>query len=169
MPDETSGDLSSPACSMHEASDAYMGYASPEELVTQLNELLAAERAGARVALKSRRDSPSPVTDEFFRALARDEASWCSMLARHIANLGGVPTAEIGQFYPTATAISETRTRLGFLNRGQGWVARRIKEMLPRVRSERLHADLKDMLTSHERNIGVTNALIALLEPTHTD
>ncbi len=169
MADEPTSDLSSPACSMHEASDTYMGYASAAELVAELNELLAAERAGARVALKSRRETPSPVTDEYFRALARDEASWCSMLARHIADLGGVPTAAIGQFYPSAMAIAETRTRLAFLNRGQGWVVRRLKEILPRVRNDRLHADLRNMLTSHERNIGVTNGLIALLEPTHTD
>ena len=40
---------SSPACSMHEADDAYMGYAGRKELTAILTELLEAERAGVRV------------------------------------------------------------------------------------------------------------------------
>ena len=37
---------SSPACLAHEADDAYMGYATKDELASFLNELLEAERAG---------------------------------------------------------------------------------------------------------------------------
>jgi hypothetical protein len=40
-------DLSSAACSMPEADDAYMGYAGKAELAAFLNELLAGERAGS--------------------------------------------------------------------------------------------------------------------------
>lgn len=36
---------------MHEADDAYMGFAGPDELAPLLQELLEAERAGVRVAL----------------------------------------------------------------------------------------------------------------------
>src|SRR5690349_7722299 len=43
----------SPACLAHEADDAYMGYATKDELAAFLNELLEAERAGTGVALKS--------------------------------------------------------------------------------------------------------------------
>jgi hypothetical protein len=38
---------------MHEADDAYMGYAGKEELTALLNELLQAGRARARIALES--------------------------------------------------------------------------------------------------------------------
>jgi len=38
---------SSPACSMHEADDVYMGYAGKDELTAILTELLEAERAGS--------------------------------------------------------------------------------------------------------------------------
>jgi hypothetical protein len=41
--DRPVGELSSPACSMREAEDAYMGYAAKSEIVTLLDELLAAE------------------------------------------------------------------------------------------------------------------------------
>jgi hypothetical protein len=42
------GELSSPACSMHEADPAYMGYAGKHELVALLDELLEAERGVVR-------------------------------------------------------------------------------------------------------------------------
>ena len=44
---------SSPACSMHEADDSYMGYAGKGELTAILTELLEAERAGVRVTHES--------------------------------------------------------------------------------------------------------------------
>src|SRR5712692_9550662 len=46
---------SSPACSMHEADDAYMGSAGKEELTAILTELLEAERAGVRVTHETAR------------------------------------------------------------------------------------------------------------------
>ena len=52
-------DPSSPACLAHEADDAYMGYATKDELGAFLNELLEAERAGTGVALKSGRPRPA--------------------------------------------------------------------------------------------------------------
>jgi hypothetical protein len=59
----------------------------------------------------------------------------------------------VGAFYGKAMAIDELRERIVFLNRGQGWVVRRLREILPRVRDEQLHADLSEMLQSHEVNI----------------
>ena len=41
-------ELSSPACSMREADDAYMGYAGKDEIVALLDELLETERAMVR-------------------------------------------------------------------------------------------------------------------------
>src|SRR4029077_4246285 len=43
----------SPACSMHEADDVYMGYARKDELTAILTELLEAERAGVWVTHES--------------------------------------------------------------------------------------------------------------------
>src|SRR3546814_9167162 len=47
-----SEDPASPVCYAVQAEDAYMGYADRDELLDALNELIEAERAGARVALK---------------------------------------------------------------------------------------------------------------------
>jgi nitronate monooxygenase len=45
------------------------------------------------------------------------------------------------------------RERIAFLNRGQGWVVRKLREMLPKVRDDALHHDLQEMLQAHEANI----------------
>jgi nitronate monooxygenase len=61
----------------------------------------------------------------------------------------------VGAFYDKAMAISDLGERIAFLNRGQGWVVRKLREMLPRVRDDSLHADLTEMLRSHEANIAL--------------
>jgi len=85
---------SSPACSMRQADDTYMGYAGRDELVAFLNGRLEAERAGARVTLE------------------------------------------------TARAV------------------RKLREALPRVRDGGLHADLAEMLRSHESNIARASEIV---------
>ncbi len=150
-------ELSSPACSMHEAGDAYMGYAAAPELEGFLNELLEAERAGARVTLESARVAHDGPIAELLRAIHRDEARWCAMLARHLEARDVKPSPKVGAFYDKAMGIDDLRERIVFLNRGQGWVVRRLREMLPRVRDEALQADLTQMLRSHENNIDLAS------------
>jgi hypothetical protein len=144
---------------MHEADDAYMGYATTDELIAVLDELLEAERAGARVTLESARAADAGPMASLLQAIARDEATWCAMLHRHVKALGAAPSSKVGAFYDKAMAIPDLAQRLAFLNRGQGWVARRLREMLPRVRDNALHADLAEMLRSHEANIALANEL----------
>ena len=90
--DKAAIEVSSPACSMHEADDAYMGYAAKDELTALLNELLEAEHAGARVTLESARAAGSGPIAELMRSIQHDEARWCAMLADHIRALGETPT-----------------------------------------------------------------------------
>ena len=153
-------ELSSPACSMSEADDAYMGYAATEELVDFLNEMLEAERAGAQVTLKSAREAAVGPIAELMQSVQRDEARWCAMLARQLKALGETPSVKVGAFHDKAMAIPDLRERIAFLNRGQGWVVRKLREMLPRVRDDRLHADLAEMLLSHETNIALANGVV---------
>src|ERR1700756_830798 len=79
---------SSPACSMHEADDAYMGYAGKTELTAILTELLEAERAGVRVTHESALTARDGQLEELMRAIEKDEAHWCAMLAGHLRTLG---------------------------------------------------------------------------------
>ena len=140
---------------MQEAGDDYMGYADRNELTSFLNELIEAERAGARVTLDSSRAAGVGSTAKLLRAIQRDEARWCAMLVRHVKALGERPSAKTGAFYEKAMAIADLEQRILFLNRGQSWVVRRLREMLPRVRDDQLQGDLAAMLRSHEANIAL--------------
>jgi Domain of unknown function (DUF6306) len=102
--DKAAVKLSSPACSMHEADDAYMGYIGKDELTALLNELLEAEHAGARVTLESARAAGNGPIAELMRRIQRDEAHWCAMLADHVRVLGEAPSPKVGAFYGKAMA-----------------------------------------------------------------
>jgi hypothetical protein len=151
---------SSPACLAHEADDAYMGFASKTEISAFLNELLEAERAGTGVALKSAAVAESTPYADLLRDIHRDEARWCAMLLKQLKTLGEPASPRVGAFQEKALAIESLPERIAFLNRGQGWVVRKLKEMLPKVRDDALHRDLADMLQSHEANIARANAAL---------
>lgn len=148
-----SGDRASPVCYGADADDVYMGYAPRDEILAALNELLEAERAGARVALASVGDAVSADHAAMMRDIRADEARWCAMLTRQIRRLGGTPSRRCGAFRGKAMAISDPIERLAFLNRGQAWVVRKLAELTRRVRDDALHADLRQMAESHRVNI----------------
>ncbi len=156
MPDDdTASDRGtySPPCYLHEVDPAYAGYLTRAELLDLLNELLEGERAGAKASAKCLAESGEKDAQSALRVVARDEQRFCAMLARHIEALGGKPSPATGAFYGKLMAISGLAKRLAFLNRGQGWVVRRLRDALPCVQDERLHDDLKVMLQVHEENI----------------
>ena len=154
-------EYASPACYLGEADDVYSGYAPRAEIVAFLNELLEAERAGSRVTLDSAREAGQGPLADLLSAIQKDEAHWCAMLLHHVKELGAEPTPTMGAFYGKAMAIADLRERLTFLNRGQGWVVKKLKPMLLRIRDDALHADLKTMLESHEVNIAKASEVIS--------
>jgi hypothetical protein len=131
------------------------------DLIVFLNDLLEAERAGAKVALESAAEASDPVIVALLKNIQKDEAQWCAMLFRQIKLMGGEPSLRIGAFHGKAMAIRDLKERIVFLNRGQGWVVRKLREVTPRVRDEALHADLAHMLSSHVANITLANSAIA--------
>lgn len=150
----------SPVCYARHADDVYMGFASHDEMLAELNRLLEAERAGARVALISARSAPNEDHAGLMRTVRADEARWCAMLSRQIRRLGGTPSRTVGAFHAKAMAIADPIERLAFLNRGQAWVVRKLEALTPKVRDDRLHADLRAMLDSHRVNIGLAAAFM---------
>ncbi len=152
-PSSESLQLASPACLAHEMDDRYMGFAARDVLLPALNELLEAERAGARVTLATAKGIAGGDLEPLVLAIHRDEARWCGVLTRAIHQLQGAPSSKTGAFYDKAMAIPDLPARLAFLNRGQGWVVRKLKALLPTIRDEAIHADLMAMLASHERNV----------------
>jgi hypothetical protein len=148
---------SSPACLAHEGDDAYMGYATKDELAAFLNELLEAERAGTGVALRSGEAAAGTRFAGLLRDVHHDEARWCAMLLKQLKALGVPASTRVGAFQEKALAIESLPERIAFLNRGQGWVVKKLREMLPKVRDDALHRDLAEMLQSHETNIARAN------------
>jgi nitronate monooxygenase len=143
----------SPVCYAKESGDAYAGYATRDELLAFLNELLEAERAGARITARSATEATDAATRALLREIQKDEARWCAMLLKRIAHLEGEASPRVGAFYEKCLAIPDLPARIAFINRGQGWVVKKLREMLPKVRDDGLHADFTAMLVSHEENI----------------
>jgi hypothetical protein len=152
----------SPPCYLREVDPAYAGYLTRPEILELLNELLEGERAGARAATQCLGESKDKVAHSTLRRIAIDEARFCAMLSRHIRELGGMPSPATGRFYGKLMAIAGLTNRVAFLNRGQGWVVRRLRDALPRVRDDRLYEDLKVMLEAHEGNIRRCDRLLRL-------
>ncbi len=153
----------SPACSAHEIAPDYFGAVpplSPEEVIGLLNLLLEAERAGARVlaAFLDDYERDTPAWRQL-SAVQRDEARNCAILIDLIRRLGGTPSAATGDFLGKALAVEGKTARLQFLNRGQGWVARKIVEALPNVQEDFVRGALSAMHESHLLNIEACEAL----------
>ncbi len=127
--------------------------ASREEVLAALNELLEAERAGARVTMETARDIPPSELATLVHDIHKDEVRWCSMLMRTIKALEGTSSSATGAFWGKAMAIPDVEQRLSFLNRGQAWVVRRLQALIPRVHEAQIRADLVTMLEAHTKNI----------------
>jgi len=133
----------------------------PDALLAELNILLEAERAGAKVALASRKGAAGPAHTALMDVVRADEARWCAMLSRQIRRLGGVPSGATGAFHEKALAIADPLERLAFLNRGQVWVVRRLDALMPLANDAALRVDLREMAESHRANIGRTEVFLA--------
>ena len=152
-PAEQPATYSSPPCFMHELDDIALGYIGRDELLALLNELLEAERAGAKVVGRLSTAAPDAAMATVLRGIAHDEGTFCAMLSRQIAQLGGTPSQVTGAFHDKVMALPDLHARLDLLNRGQGWVVRKLREALPRIRDDALRQELREMLDVHECNI----------------
>ncbi len=127
-------------------------------LVAMLDELLEAERAGARVASEMAAEvSDDPELQRLIAHIRRDDAHWCSVLVDAIRSLDAEPTRATGVFYEKAMAIDDLAERLAFLNRGQRWVVRKLQALLPTLADRDMHHALSLMLVAHEKNIGAVD------------
>jgi hypothetical protein len=143
----------SPPCALPDADPVYSGYLPTSEIIDLLNVLLEGERAGARGINEVCLPLAAAAATADLRAVALDEGRFCTMLYRHIVRLGGVPSTAIGDFVDKLAAVDAFDERLALLNRGQAWVVRKLRAVLPRIADSDLRADLAEMLVVHERNI----------------
>ncbi|KVR52077.1 2-nitropropane dioxygenase [Burkholderia ubonensis] len=131
-----------------------------DALLAVLDELLEAERAGARVASETAAEIHDPELHRLVAGIRLDEAHWCSMLVDAIRSLNATPTRKTGAFYEKAMAIDDLAERMAFLNRGQRWVVRKLQALLPTLDNPEIHHALTLMLVSHEKNIGHVDACL---------
>ncbi|HCL86468.1 MAG TPA: 2-nitropropane dioxygenase [Comamonadaceae bacterium] len=138
-----------------------------DALAVRLNELLEAERAGARITLESARalQPDQEALRPLIEAIHDDEVKWCGMLLRALRSLGAQPSSRTGDFYQRAMAVQDLGERLAFLNRGQGWVARKVRELLAELEHEELRAGLDAMLQGHQDNLALVNNRLGLDAP----
>ncbi|WP_417283146.1 DUF6306 domain-containing protein [Comamonas sp.] len=149
-------ELSSPVCYAPEFERARNA-----ELIESLNELLEAERAGVRVTAQTLAQVQDPATRSLVEAVYRDEVQWCTMLLHAIRAMDGKSSTRTGDFFQKAMAIVDVNERLAFLNRGQAWVAKKLRELLPMVEDPVLNQNLARMLDSHVGNLDKVNEHLA--------
>lgn len=133
-------------------------------LLALLDELLAAERAGVRVASALRDDHPPGPIRTLLGVVHIDEAESCRLLANAIRALGEKPSSRVGDFAERALAIEGARERLAFLQRGQRWVVRRLEEAIPRTASSEVGDALREVLEIHRRNVAACEEVLASLD-----
>lgn len=134
---------------------------SHEEFAALLNELLEAERAGAR-ALSAWLDE-LPVESAAWprlRLVQRDEARNCAQLIDLLIGMGEKPSLKTGDFARRARATSGWAQRLALLDRGQAWVVRRIAAALPRLADSPAREVLARMRDEHRDSIAACEALL---------
>ncbi|WP_286186463.1 DUF6306 domain-containing protein [Acidovorax cavernicola] len=146
-------EVSSPVCYADELDTVYREAGDREALLAALNELLEAERAGARITLRSAAETDDLALQRLVTDIHRDEVRWCGVLIDAIQSLPATPSTRTGAFYERAMAVPELGARLALLNRGQGWVVRKLQALLPRIGDARIHGELTAMLVSHQQNI----------------
>jgi hypothetical protein len=145
-------EYASSPCYQHEFDESPFATLCNAALAARLNELLEGERAGARALLDLKKPKSEPLGAALDQ-VARDEARFCSMLARQIERLGGTPSRETGVFYEKLMARETLNDKLRLLDRGQSAVVGVLDELLPQIRDAQLRADLEEMREVHVRNI----------------
>ena len=145
--------FASPACSRHELDEAGFRGMDRSGVLSQLNELLEGERAGARGLRDTRAEFSDAELGRVIEEVGRDEARYCAMLTRHIERLGGTPSRETGVFYDKLLQRPDTVARLELLDRGQQAVVRALERLLALTLDAELRADLEEMRDRHVHNI----------------
>ncbi len=128
-----------------------------EEIITRLNELLEAERAGVEAAAALQRAQAKGITDTELKKFGEDEASACAGLHRAILRYGGQPSTETGDFGRKVAALETEGERLNLMARGQAWVVKRLDVLLGLPLDPEAQAFLVEMREEHLENIDACN------------
>lgn len=117
-----------------------------------LQDLLSAERAGARVAGESLQHCDDPAQRTLLEQIRQGEIDSCKRVLNCLNHLGVEPNRETGAFYAKAMAIESLDERLAFVDKGQQWVIRKLREYLPGCTDAFIRSEMEKMLNIHEVN-----------------
>jgi hypothetical protein len=134
-----------------------------DELIALLNRLLEAERSGVRAVSGIMKSLPDGELKDGLKKAKRDEARYVAGLHALLKQLGIVPSEKVGDFADKLLAIEGTAEQLKFLNRGQGWVARKIEGLLPALTDQARRDFFLEMLDTHRKNIAWAEKMIERL------
>ena len=132
--------------------------------IDRLNELLEAERAGVDALSRLFPESRGPEMQRLFEGVRDDEAWSCAGLVRSVKALGGTLSEKKGDFADKVMREPTLGTRLRLLNRGQGWVVKRLDGLLGETLPASIRDFLEEMKARHLANIAACERLAESLD-----
>jgi len=131
--------------------------ATDEVIISRLNELLEAERAGVEAAAALQRADRKGITDTELKKFGEDEAAACAGLHRAVLRYGGDPSTRTGDFGRKVAALTTEGERLNLMARGQAWVVKHLDVLLGMPLDPETQAFLVEMREEHLENIDACN------------
>ena len=132
--------------------------------IDRLNELLEAERAGVETLSRLFPEARGAEMQKLFEGVRDDEAWSCAGLVRSIREMGGTISEKKGDFAEKVMSEPTLATRLRLLNRGQGWVVKRLDGLLGDTVPASVRVFLEEMKARHAANIAACEQLAQSLD-----
>lgn len=127
------------------------------DIIKLLQELLEGERAGARLALDTLKETTDEQQKMLLNQIHIGEAESCRRIRNCIKYLGGQPSLNTGDFYIRAMSIEDIVDRLYFIDRGQRWVINKLNKNLELITSDFVRNELENVLQTHILNSDAFN------------
>jgi len=128
-----------------------------------LNEMLEAERAGAKALVVFMDDWPRNGAEwKVLRQIQADEAHNCALIGKLLEKSGTAYSHATGGFHDKAVAVKGPRARIAFLVKGLRWAVKRFEEALPRLDEESRSLFIR-MRDSHLRSIAACERILKTL------
>ena len=128
-----------------------------------LNEMLEAERAGAKALVVFMDEHPRNGEPwKVLRNVQADEAHNCVMIGDLLKRAGRDYSHATGKFYDKAIAVKGKRERIEFLTRGLRWAVKRFEQALPELEPHARDVFAK-MRDSHLRSIAACESVLKTL------
>jgi len=130
------------------------------DLISFLNKLLEAERAGVKVLSKLLPQINDSNMEKMVKHFLHDEGMNCQILKTVIENSGGEISTSVGDFVQKIGALETLNEKFELLIRGQEWVAKYIRK------NRKLAIKVSDMMflesikVQHEENVDRLRAYI---------